>query len=100
MFSKLMAVIGCSFERAERRRLEEYLAAASDIDELERRMHLVDAEGLANRGFANERLSLDCACRVTHQYDAGWSRCVDARHRPDIRELERVKLLTHRRGPF
>jgi hypothetical protein len=45
MFAYLLEKLGNWFERAEQRRLGDYLASSSDLAELERRMRSVERNG-------------------------------------------------------
>jgi hypothetical protein len=45
MFAYLLEKLGNWFERAEQRRLDDYLATSSDLVELERRMCSVERNG-------------------------------------------------------
>ncbi len=45
MFAFLLEKLGSWFERAEQRRLANYLASSSDLAEVERRMRQVEREG-------------------------------------------------------
>lgn len=45
MFAFLLHLLGQFFERAERRRRDDYLASSSDHADLERRMREVDSKG-------------------------------------------------------
>jgi hypothetical protein len=48
MFAYLMEKFGNWFERAEQRRLHDYLATSSDLTELELRMRSVERNGYPN----------------------------------------------------
>ena len=45
MFAYLIEKLSNWFESAERTRREEYLASSTDIDDLERRLHSLEAQG-------------------------------------------------------